>query len=402
MLASVLKRAGGLGIGTAIGQGVVLAGTPFLVRLYGPASFGILALLLTATNISIAVGCARFDLAVPSAPEADVAPLARLCATIALGLGVTVALAAFLVEPALSGGPFRELVRHPLLVGLAVLSGALFQLVSSAQLRRGAITVMAGLRALQGVIFVALALLPAVGLLWAQALSYAPALLLLPAILRGSAGSDGIRAIAARYRTFAKLGLPGAILDVFGYSLCIWIVTYAYGAAGSGELSQVQRIVGAPLMLVSISLGQILLRQSAEMADDQAGLRLLLKRLMALMAGGAVAALVVLAVIGEPVLGLVLGSKWHIDTRFILAISTAVFVRAIVSPVSAILATARRFDLALRWQLLYFASASLLFTLASRMLTLDHFVIFYALHEAVLYLIYLRIIMSIFPKRLKI
>lgn len=397
MLASVLKRAGGLGIGTAVGQGIVLAGTPFLVRIYGPASFGILALLLTATNISIAVGCARFDLALPSAPDEDVVPLARLCTTIAASLSVAIALAAFLVAPHLSSGPFRELVRHPLLLGITVLSGALFQLVSSAQLRRGAIAVMAGLRALQGVIFVGLALFPTIGLLWAQALSYAPALLLLPGVLRGGK-AGGVRDVAARYRTFATLGLPGAILDVIGYSLCIWIVSYAYGATGSGELSQVQRIVGAPLMLVSISLGQILLRQSAEMMDDPAGLRQLLTRLLALMAGGAILALVVLAVIGKPVLDIVLGSKWNIDTRFILAISAAVFVRAIVSPVSAILATARRFDLALRWQILYFASASVLFTLASKSLALDDFVIFYALHEGILYLIYLRIIMSIFRK----
>jgi len=397
VLASVLKRAGGLGVGTAIGQGIVLAGTPFLVRIYDPASFGILALLLTATNISIAVGCARFDLALPSAPEGDVAPLARLCATIAIGLAVTVVVAAFLIAPQLSRGPFRELVRHPLLLGMTVLSGALFQLVSSAQLRRGAITVMAWLRALQGVIFVGLALLPAIGLLWAQALSYAPALLLLPAVLRGGEAGT-VRAVAARYRMFATLGLPGAILDVVGYSLCVWIVTYAYGAAGSGELSQVQRIVGAPLMLVSISLGQILLRQSAEMAEDPAGLHRLLVRLLALMAGGAVLALMVLAVIGEPVLDIVLGNKWQIDTRFILAVSAAVFVRAIVSPVSAILATARRFDLALRWQMLYFVSASLSFTLASRAMALDKFVLFYALHETILYLIYLRVIMSIFRK----
>ncbi|KTT69249.1 hypothetical protein NS319_10960 [Sphingomonas sanguinis] len=368
------------------------------MRIYGPASFGILALLLTATNISIAVGCARFDLALPSAPDVDVMPLARLCATIAAGLAIVIALAAILVAPHLSGGPFRELVRHPLLLGITVLSGALFQLVSSAQLRRGAIAVMAGLRAFQGMIFVGLALLPAIGLLWAQALSYAPALLLLPGVLRGGKAGGGVRDVAARYRSFATLGLPGAILDVIGYSLCIWIVTYAYGAAGSGELSQVQRIVGAPLMLVSISLGQILLRQSAEMAGDPVGLRQLLSRLLALMACGAILALVVLAVIGKPVLDIVLGSKWNIDTRFILAISAAVFVRAIVSPVSAILATARRFDLALRWQILYFASASVLFTLASRSLALDDFVIFYALHEGILYLIYLRIIMSIFRK----
>ena len=55
-------------------------------------------------------------------------------------------------------------------------------------------------------------------------------------------------------------------------------------------------------------------------------------------------------------------------------------------------------DLALRWQLLYFVSAATLFTLASQTLSLDRFVIFYALHESVLYLVYLRVIMTVFRK----
>ena len=399
MLVTVLKRAGGLGIGTAIGQGIVLAGTPVLVRLYGPASFGILAIVITATNIGIAAGCARFDLALPSADEEDVTALARLCTLVATGMAITVALVAALVADIVpDGGALHEILRHPLLLGLCVFLAATFQAASSVMLRRGHITAMAVLRAVQGLLFVLLALWPQIGLLWAQALSFAPGCLFLLGALVTRGRSHGIAAVANKYRTFALLGLPGTILDVIGYSLCIWIVTYAYGAAGSGELSQVQRLVGAPLMLVSISLGQIMLRQSAELQHDLPQLRRLILHLLALLAAGAVAALAVIAVVGEPVLGWVLGSKWDVGATFIVALSAAVFVRAVVSPISAILPTFRRLDLALRWQLLYFLSASVTFTVASRSLSLDNFVVFYALHEAVLYLIYLRIILSVFRK----
>jgi O-antigen/teichoic acid export membrane protein len=103
LLLAVLKRAGGLGLGTALGQGIILIGTPWLVRLYGPASFGALALLITATNIAIATGCARFDLAIPSADEEDVTALARLCILIAVGVAAVTASAAFAATTARPG-----------------------------------------------------------------------------------------------------------------------------------------------------------------------------------------------------------------------------------------------------------------------------------------------------------
>lgn len=399
MLRTVLKRAGGLGIGTAVGQGIVLAGTPLLVRIYGPAQFGVLALVITAANIGVAAGCARFDLALPSADEEDLPALARLCVLIAAGAAVATALiAAACASLAPAGSALRTLADRPVLLGFCVLFAATFQAISSVQLRRGNIRGMAVLRGVQGLLFVILALSPRIGLLWAQVLSFAPGCFFLPAVLMARGAVGGVASVAAKYRAFAILGLPGTVLDVVGYSLCIWIVTYAYGAAGSGELSQVQRIVGAPLMLVSIGLGQILLRQSAELGDDLPRLRRLVVHLLALLAGGAAAALLVVAIIGEPVLGWLLGGKWDVDGVFIVAVAAAVFVRASISPISAILATFRRFDLALRWQMLYFVSAASLFTLASRSLSLDGFVVFYALHEVVLYLIYLRVIMTVFRK----
>lgn len=395
MLGNVLKRAGGLGIGTALGQGAVLIATPWLVRIYGPASFGALALLITATNISSAVGCARFDLALPSASDEDASALLRLCAIVAMaGALITLLVASLLTLD----GVASEIASHPVQIGLCVLFAATFQAASSMLLRRRHIHAMAALRAGQGLLFVLLALFPSVGLLWAQVLSYAPGCLILAGMLAAHRDGPGLVSTARRYRSFALLGLPGAVLDVVGYSLCIWIVTFAYGAAGSGSFSQIQRIVGAPLMLVSISLGQILLRDTAYLRDDLPQLRLLLKRLLIMLAGGACVMLAVLAFIGEPVLGWLFGRKWHINTTFIVCISAAVFIRASISPVSAILATFQRFDLALRWQLIYFVSAATLFTFASRMFSLDGFVVFYAVHEIILYLIYLRVIMTVFRK----
>ena len=400
MLRTVLQRAGWLGIGTAAGQGVVLVATPWLARAYGPESFGILALLITASNIAVATGCARFDLALPSSEDRDVSALLKLCLLVAGGLAGMAGLAAVAVGQIFTiTGPARAVLGQPGLLAACVFLAASFQAASSGLLRYERIATMAMLRGSQGALFVGLALFSRMGLLWSFAVSFLPGLFFIPLLLRLHRGrSSTLGEAASENRMFALLGLPGAVLDVVGYSLCIWIVTAAYGADASGELSQVQRIVGAPLMLASISLGQILLRHTAEMKDDLGALRHLIVRLLALMSAGALIALLVLALAGEPVLAWLLGSRWHVEGVTIVAVSAAVFVRAIVSPVSSLLATFRRFDLALRWQMIYFVSAATLFTLMSAALPFRGFVVFYAAHEAVLYAVYLRLISNVLRK----
>jgi O-antigen/teichoic acid export membrane protein len=396
MLATVLRRAGWLGIGTAGGQALILLVTPILARQYSPHAFGLLALLMTICNISIAIGCWRYDLALPSSDNEDVAGLVRVC----LGVAVVGALAAAAFGAALdaagiASGAIGEVLAQPFLLGSCVGLAALFQAYSAFLLRRGRIISMAALRVSQGALFALLALGTPIGLLWAYTLAYAGGSGLLLALR-----SDGTRARRAadvmhRYRIFAQQGLPGAMLDVVGYSLCTWTVLGVYGVVDSGKLSQIQRLVGAPLMLASMSLAQILLRHTVELKEDAEQLRRLIGQLLMLMASAAFICLVSLYLFGERLLTLFLGARWQLDRLSILAICGAVMVRACVSPMSSLLATFRRFDLALRWQALYLCSALILFSACSRLLGFEHFLLFYLVHEAVLYGIYLRIIYSI-------
>jgi hypothetical protein len=45
LLAKVFRNAGAVAVGTAVGQGLVVLATPVLARVYGPAEFGLFALL---------------------------------------------------------------------------------------------------------------------------------------------------------------------------------------------------------------------------------------------------------------------------------------------------------------------------------------------------------------------
>jgi O-antigen/teichoic acid export membrane protein len=102
--------------------------------------------------------------------------------------------------------------------------------------------------------------------------------------------------------------------------------------------------------------------------------------------------IIVIALIGEPLFHWLLGPKWRVESAFIVPIAIAVAVRACVSPLSSLLISLDRFDLALRWQVIYFLSSIFVLTIAAINLSFEYFVMVYAIHEIILYSLYLALI----------
>lgn len=382
-------------MGTALGQGVVLLATPYLARHYSQETFGALAVLMTITNISTAAACLRYDMAMPACEEAEVRGLFLVTLVSAFG---TAALAFAATELAMQLGFMHGHLEGrgwPPLVGACVLLVGLFQATNGYYLRRGSYRLLSVTRFSQGGLFAALAIVPGIGLLWSQALSFAGGLLGCVGILgtHGAASNDVLPA-AKRNRGFPLLSLPGALLDSCGYSVCIWVIASEYGAKAAGNYSQIQRIIGAPLMLLSMSIGQILLRQTAELAGDRQGLVRFLLRVLGALSVLALAALLALWWLGEPLFRVALGRGWLVDRSFLEPIALGVFVRACISPLSSVLITLRKFRRAFFWQLSYFCSASLVLPLLAHHLVITEYVIAYAAHEVVFYTFYLILIVT--------
>ncbi|UYO48384.1 oligosaccharide flippase family protein [Rhodopseudomonas palustris] len=387
MLTATLGRAGWVAAGTLLGQGAVLVATPFLARIFTPADFGQLAILITISNIATAVACLRYDLALPAAPDSDINGLLRDCIASSALLAACAAVAVDIVARVPGFGTSKVALGPAswTVVLVCVFAAGVYQAANALLLRWSAYRGVALIRASQGVLFALVSFVRSIGLMWAHALSFLVGGLAVVHALRSREGDAGWLHTARAYAKYPIWGIPGAALDVVGYSLCVWTIAGVYGDAAAGEYSQVQRLVGAPLMLVSISLGQILLRQTAELQHDKAQLRALLGKVFALLAGLSVCGLVALFFVGEPGIALILGGQWSISRDFIVCTSFAAFVRACVSPLSSVLITFRRFELALAWQATYFVSAIVLFSYFARTLTLEQFVAFYAIHECVLY-----------------
>lgn len=396
---ALIARAGWITAGTAVGQGVVLLSTLYLARIYSPENFGILAVLLTVTNIASSTGSLRYDIAIPSAAAEDI------CGFLVTGLVSSTTLGVVAWAIAASGWlptqhTFGIISHHPLLFASGISLASLFQLATAWMLRVGAYPMAGMLRAGQGLIFGAAALAPGIGLLWAQVLSFAPGAVVIAIVLsrQNPDSLRGWRQVARRNWRLPFLSLPGAALDVVGYSLLLWVVIAVYGPAAGGTYSQVQRLIGAPLMLISMGLGQALLRHTAEVADDLSALHSVLRKTLTGMALLSGAAITVVAVAGAPLLHLLLGPRWQIGTGMAVAISFAIAIRACTSPLSSSLITLRRFDIGLAWQIIYFCSACFWFPFLAHRFAFETFVRLYAVHEVVLYTLYLVLIFRARPK----
>jgi O-antigen/teichoic acid export membrane protein len=378
-----------LASGYAVGQGAVLLATPLLSRRFDAAEFGLLANLVSVSNIALNLGALRLDHAIlVSDSDGDAHQLRDAALVLALLWGT--AIAAFLF---LSGQWIPSWKDVAWLIGSTVLLVTATQVIAMSLMRRGRFRSVAVLRASQGIVFVALALSSGLGLGLSFALSWIlGALSFLPwAIARPRLAP--ILSAVSRYGRFPLLGTLGTLMDVVGFSVAVWSMSCAYGLAECGRITQAQRVVGAPMMLLSLSLGQVLQRRWADDAlDGGTELASSFRRMFALLSALAIAWLLAIMLFGPQLTYLVLGAGWVEDRWMLIALSAAVCLRAVVSPLSGVLVVRREFGKAVVWQAAYLAIASTVFPLAASRVDVRSFVLLYSSVEIAMYSAYLVVI----------
>jgi len=197
-----------------------------LARIYTPAEFGTLAILVTVSNISAVVACLRYDIALPSAPERDARGLVITAISVAALLGATSSLVLRMLSGAAVGSAhFEELLMHPMLIGACVMLVGAYQATSAWLLRRNAFNGMAALRLSQGAAFCLLAAFSGAGLLWSHVASFVGGLIGPWQALRSTRDDHSTWVeTSRRYFGLPLYNVPGSLFDVVGYSISTWVV----------------------------------------------------------------------------------------------------------------------------------------------------------------------------------
>ena len=389
----MIKKAAIIGLGVAMGPLIQLVATPWLSRIYAPTDFGYFTLLLSSVNLLSSIACLRYEAAIPVVESDLLKPLARialLSTLITMLLGILGIWSGIIqnIYPL-----FVQLDSYIWWIPVAAACGGTMLLVYYLTLRRGEFILNAVMRSLQPIVFVMLAIFFSQnGLLTAQIASWLIVVILGLFYLRKDIFPFDRKSLwltTMRFREYPILLTPTSLLDAVALTLPLLFIASVYGVDAIGNYAQIQRLIGAPLLLCSAVLGQIFFKYSGELYRAGKSSNQLFWQTIKLLSAVALLILLLLVMIGEPACKLLLGDGWRVDTLFLLLATIPFLCRSVVSPISTVFLTHHRVNLVMRWQVGYFISTYTVLYFASKLFNFEYFLLVYGMHEIVMYGTYL-------------
>lgn len=312
-----------LTIGTALAQGLTIAATPLLSRLYTPEDFGLLAIFLAISGVAATLVTGRYEtsILVPQ-KETEAADLVFLSLFLT-GIGSIFFSTLSIFLPI----EYQEHLGLKKLIGwlpLTFVAGGLMAITNIAQgwlNREKKYPQMANLRVLQSVGIVISAvlfgLLPDIGqgLLLAQMLACAITGICALWFARSVARYWQIKKILQAARTHKnapKYLLPTALLDALSLQIPIFTITIAYGAGDAGKYSLAMRFLALPAALIGNAIGQVFFQKAAIFIhENRQGLLELYTKITISLFIATIPVLTIIAMEGQTIFGLFLGEKWQ-------------------------------------------------------------------------------------------
>lgn len=259
----------------AIGSALAFAALPFLTRLYSPADFGALGLLVAVSGILMNVATYRFDWSMPNARSKTVAAGLFAWGLIALALVTAVIMVtlvtgvfAVVIVAFESDEQIREaLIRLGFLVPLAVVALGGSELLRGWHVRENEMSSVSrgsvvhkvcdsGLGLLGGLagMGVAALLVACVVAFWARTITLTQRTSgLWPTLRRLS--PRRMRCILKRFFAEASWSTSVSLVNVSSHTLPLFLISSLYSTKDAGIYFLVYRLALAPLLLVTRSLG---------------------------------------------------------------------------------------------------------------------------------------------------
>lgn len=316
-----------VGGGIAAAQALTLAFTPFLTRLYGPEAFGVSAAFAAVMNIITPLATLGYAnaIVIPES-DTDAAAVARLSIFCGLILAPLSLLAVHFGRPWLAIWTGLEQAPYMLyFIPLSLLISALLSVANQAAIREGLFKAKArayvestlgtnlgklggGLIAPSGLLLI---ILTQVG----SILNIVMQLVRVPrhGILKPSNwfGFAGVRDAAWVQRDFALYRMPQSIIRAVSMGLPVIALTAFFGPAAAGQYSLTLLLLGAPVMLLGDSVGDVFYPKITRAITDQRpdAKALIIKAIAALMVAGLMA-FSVIVIFGNEILPWCFGAEW--------------------------------------------------------------------------------------------
>lgn len=350
--------------GTALSHGLTIAAGPLLTRMFEPADFGAVAVLLSSAMIVSSIASGRYELAVvlPESDEeaADLFVLsARLAVFVSLGLLVpcliwSTEIAGLLGNASLGPWLFLLPILSLSLTLLAVFQYwcnrfSLYDQMAKDRFKNAVANV-------GGSVLLGLFRAPA-GLMVGKVVGHLLAAIWIGtrilvshrSLLRGST-KEGRRKMARRYRNHPLHIAPAQMLGTVGGQLPMLVMSTLFSPAVAGLFSMAVRMISAPTTLVANAIGDVF-RQKISVAYNQRGE---FRREFLLTLGSSAALAVipcsVLAICSPELFSLLFGEEWRPAGEFAQIMSIGAFFRFTFSPLDKCAVVVGATHFILLWQ----------------------------------------------------
>ena len=388
----MLKKGLIIGIVMSAGSLILLFATPWLARAYSPEEFGSLAIFMAVMSLLSSASCLRHDAALLVVPDSKVDPTTQLAFIYVLVCSIFGGVFFGSLIPEVLGIKYSVLKENMVQLVVGTFGGGSLLLACAMSMRREEYFINALIRAIQGPVYVVMALFFAAGLINGWAIGWAMAGITSAIYLTLNTRFSRPSVIwkqAVSLKQYSLRLTPTFLLDSLALALPIFFINFNYSAEEVGAYSQVNRLIGAPLLLISAVIGQILLEKTGKyFRNNQSSFYIFKISVYILIA---IASLVLIAVIfsGHYLVSLILGSGWKSDTIYLIIITIPILCKTVVSPITCVFLTHEQTKYVVNWQILYFLTTLIILSLTTILkVRVEIFLSVYAFGEMILYALY--------------
>jgi len=401
MSSPFFKNIATLSLGAGIGQIVPLIFLPLLTRVYGPESFGVLALYVALISVLGVIASGRYEQAIMlPKDEHDALVLCQVAIMISLTLA-----GAVLIVVICAGQTIAVLIGNPAIypwlyfLPVSIVAAGIIQTFTVWHNRKMKFKTTATVRVIQStsqsLSQLLLGLFTLLGLIMGQIIgAISASLALLTKInkkdrlaLQTISNTKCIR-LMREYSRFPKYGAFGAVSNALATQMPIFIITGLFEASITGYFSLTFRVLTIPASLLSTALSQVFYQKVAASYYEQPETiaPLVLKTALVLF-GLFSPVILVMTLFGTELFIYFFGHDWKLAGEISEILVFAAGIRFIVSPLSVVLSLGENLKKGVTWQFIY------LLTITSTLLVfssddIKQLILALVIHDLILYSIY--------------
>lgn len=343
------------------GQGLLIAASPLLTRIYSPSDVGVAAVFAAVVGIALNFSGLRYEVALQlPADDGEAANVLGVSLVAVIVTSAAVAVLLWIGGSWAAGGIGAEaLARYLWLIPVGLLGGGMYRALSAWAVRIRDY----GLIARTGVVQKVLQVIAQLGV----GVGVAGPLGLIVGSIVGSSGGVGalarsavgenraallqispqrMRIAAARYRRFALISAPVGTVGGLALLGAPILLATLYGPVVAGWFGLTNRVVSLPAMLIGTAVATAYLGNAAELArTDPAHVRALFWRTARHLTALAVVPVTALAVLAPWLFSVVFGEEWREAGIYARALAPMVFAEFVTGPVAQTLLLFGRLDL---------------------------------------------------------